>query len=126
MTPAQFEAAAEPRLQPTWATPTWTGRRGASMRPGHRFMGLSRSVLPREIHFLLRCKGGPPDGYRVRVPEARPDLYEQPHRAFVEAALAEGLVVPSAAAADYNDLTSGPQDVRPSLDLPPDWANPLG
>ena len=43
----------------------------------------------------------------VRVPAARTDLHDQPHRAFVEAALAEGLSVPQAALSDYPDLGSG-------------------
>jgi hypothetical protein len=95
MTRRQFEAAAAPSFEPSWAT------------RGRRFVGLSQSVLRREIHFLLRCPGGPVDGYRVRVPAARTDLHDQPHRAFVEAALAEGLRVPHDALSDYPDLGSG-------------------
>jgi hypothetical protein len=95
MTRRQFEAAAAPSFEPSWAT------------RGRRFVGLSQSVLRREIHFLLRIAGGPSDGYRVRVPAARIDLHDQPHRAFVEAALAEGLSVPQAALSDYPDLGSG-------------------
>jgi hypothetical protein len=93
MTRGQFEAAAEPGVETNWGTP--------------RFRGLSRSVLRHEVHFLLRCAGGPLDGYRVRVPAPRADLYEQPHRAFVEAALADGLAVPSTVLTEYPELRHG-------------------
>jgi hypothetical protein len=43
----------------------------------------------------------------VRVPARRADLYEQPHRAFVEAALADGLVVPGTVVAEYPELRAG-------------------
>jgi hypothetical protein len=93
MTLPEFEAAAEPSVESRWGVP--------------RFRGLSRSLLRRELHFLLRCPGGPEDGYRVRVPAERDDLYTEPHRAFVEAALAEGLSVAPRVLSDYPDLPDG-------------------
>jgi len=103
MTRVEFDAAAEPAVETAWGTP--------------RFHGLSCSVLQREVHFLLRCLGGPDDGYRVRVPGRRADLYDQPHRAFVEAALAEGLAVPSSVLAEYPELRYGRVPVSaPRLD----------
>ena len=103
MTRREFDAVAAPSLQPTWGT------------EGLRFRGLSRSVLRREIQFVLRCIGGPVEGYRVRVPAGRPELGDQPHRAFVEAALAEGLAVPIAVLGEYPDLGSR----SPTLPAPP-------
>ena len=96
MTRRQFEAAAEPSVE---------------LKPaagGVRFWGLSWSVLRHEVEFLLRCPGGPVDGYRVRVPAHRAELCDQPHRAFVEAALADGRVVPSSVLDDYPELRNGP------------------
>ena len=106
MTRRQFEAAAEPGFQPTWSR-------------GLRFRGLSQSVLRREIHFQLRCPGAPVDGYRVRVPAGRADLHDQPHRAFVEAALGEGFSVPSSVLSDYPELRAGVRQSSPTprLDL---------
>jgi hypothetical protein len=104
MTRGQFDAAAEPTIQLAWGTT--------------RFRGLSRAVLRREVHFLLRCPGGPVDGYRVRVPARRADLHDQPHRAFVEAALADGLSVPSAVLSDYPELKEGRWEApSPRLDF---------
>lgn len=106
MTRREFNAAAEPTVESAGNAP--------------RFRGLSRSVLRRELHFLLRCAGSPPDGYRVRVPHRRADLYNQPHRAFVEAALAEGLTVPPSVLNDYPELRSGrPVATPPRLDFTP-------
>jgi hypothetical protein len=101
MTRREFEAAAEPSIESAWGTP--------------HFRGLSRSVLRRELHFLLRCPGSPDDGYRVRVPARRADLYTEPHRAFVEAALAGGLTVPPSVLSEYPELGDG----RPLAAPPP-------
>lgn len=106
MTLPEFEAAAEPRVESRWGVT--------------RFRGLSRSVLRRELHFLLRCPGSPADGYRVRLPALRADLYTQPHRAFVEAALADGLTVPPHVLSDYPELADGrPLAAPPRLDATP-------
>ena len=106
MTLPEFQAAAEPTLDAVWGTP--------------RFRGLSRSVLRRELHLLLRCPGSPPDGYRVRVPARRTDLYSHPHRAFVEAALVEGLAVPPSVLRDYPELCEGrPLAPPPRIDSTP-------
>ena len=106
MTRQQFDAAAEPSIESAWGTP--------------RFRGLSRAVLKREVHFLLRCPGGPSDGYRVRVPARRADLHDQPHRAFIEAALAKGLSVPAEVLSDYPELRRGRLlATPPRLDLTP-------
>jgi hypothetical protein len=103
MTPGEFEAAAEPSVDSVWGTP--------------RFRGLSRSVLRRELHFMLRCPGSPDDGYRVRVPAPRADLYTEPHRAFIEAALADGLTVPPSVLSNYPELRDGgPLESPPQLD----------
>jgi hypothetical protein len=106
MTRPEFEAAAEPSVDSRWGVP--------------RFRGLSRAVLRRELHFLLRCPGSPEDGYRVRVPAEREDLYAEPHRAFVEAALADGLSVPPHVLSDYPGLPEGPaMTAPPQLDFTP-------
>jgi hypothetical protein len=103
MTRREFEAAAEPTIETAWGTP--------------RFRGLSRAVLRRELHFLLRCPGSPAEGYRVRVPDGRADLYAEPHRAFVEAALADGLTLPPSVLSDYPELQNGrPPAAPPQLD----------
>ena len=121
MTRRQFEDAAEPKFERTWGS----GALRLTQGPGHRFLGLSQSVLRRELRFVLRCNGGPIEGYSVRVPGARPDLHEQPHRAFIEAALAEGQVVPWAVLREYPDLSSGlGQLVPPRLDVPRGWRRP--
>jgi hypothetical protein len=123
MTRRQFEDAAEPKFEPSWGT----GALRLTDGPGHRFLGLSRSVLKREIRFMLRCAGGPVEGYGVRIPATRPDLEEQPHRAFVEAALAEGQVVPWMVLREYPDLSSGiAQLAPPRLDVPRGWRRPRG
>jgi hypothetical protein len=108
MSRRQFDTAGQPGVE------------SGAGRGAHRFRGLSRSVLRREVHFLLRYPGAPADGYRVRVPERRADLYNQPHRAFVEAALADGLSVPAGVLSEYPELRTGrPLATPPRLDFSP-------
>ena len=115
MTRREFEAAAEPRFERTWGG---TGALQLTRGPGHRFLGLSQSVLRHEIHFVLRCPGSPPGGYGVRVPAGRLDLEDQPHQAFVEAALLQGYEVPHSVLREYPDVGSSPFLPAPRLDIP--------
>jgi hypothetical protein len=55
----------------------------------------------------------------VLVPAERPDLYDQPHRAFVEAALAEGVSVPDSVLSDYPELRTGRALEPPRVDFTP-------
>jgi predicted transcriptional regulator len=117
MTRQQFEAAARPAVAGAWSK-TWAMRRARLPVSAPRYLGLSQSVLRREIQFSLRYPGGPLEGYRVRVPATRVDLHDEPHQAFVEAALAEGRPVPAAVLRDYPVLGSGVWKLpAPHLDL---------
>jgi hypothetical protein len=97
MTADEFAAAAEPwvDLEPV---------RLLSEGPSHRVFGMTVSMLRKAVRLRLVVRGGPEDGYEVDVPWEDQVSREDPRRAFVAEALAEGFVVPRHVLADYPDL----------------------
>ena len=119
MSREQFELHAQPALTRTPEAPDPppppSRRRGLAPEPTYRYFGLSRALLWRELAFVMHCRGAPEGGYRVRVPNARHDLLDDPRRAFVEAAAQAGLEIPPEVCADFADLLAADEALRPYL-----------
>jgi hypothetical protein len=93
----EFAAVAEPfiSVQPA--------RRGQSW-PGHRMFGLTVSTLRFGMRLRLVAEGGPEGGYLADVEWSDQASLEDPRRAFVADALAQGQYVPPEVLADYPEL----------------------
>lgn len=91
MSAEEFEAAAEPFLQVNgWAS--------------QRMFGLTVSTMRFGIRLRLRVPGGPDEGYLADVEAEDTASLDDPRRAFVVDALAQGHDVPADVLADYPDL----------------------
>jgi hypothetical protein len=97
MTAEEFDAVAEPfvEMRPTAPGRSW---------PGHRMFGLTVSTMRFGMRLRLVVEGGPDGGYLADVDWSDEASLEDPRRAFIADALAQGYMVPRHVLADYPEL----------------------
>jgi len=104
MSAAEFNASAALRIVAVW-TPDAERLTRLRQPPPQRSLGLKRSYLRTGTELRLDVEWGPPEGYVLLVSQDEEATLNEPHRAFVKAALDQGIGVAAEILAAYPDLS---------------------
>ena len=102
MSALEFAASAALRIVPAWSPDAQP--RNRFQEASQRALGLKHSYLRTGTELHLEVEWGPPGGYVVLVPEDEEATLSDPRRAFIKAALDQGIRIAPEILDAYPDL----------------------